>query len=73
MDITILPSIDQSVDIILYLTIISKTVRIWDRLNIPRKFFRQVLLEELVVGRAASSHHVDGSLDLLHPVVPDVL
>ena len=63
-------------DAIPYLTILSETVRKWDRLNIPRKFFGQVFLCQLVIRRVAKAAPfslLDCSIDFLHPVVPDVL
>ena len=63
-------------DAIPYLTILSETVGKVDRLNIPRKFFGQVLLCQLVsrrVPKAAPFSLLDGSVDFLHPVVPDIL
>ena len=63
-------------DIILYLTKVSKRIRKENRLNISRKFFisfGQFLLCQLVVRKVAPFPHLDGSVDLLHPVVSDVL
>ena len=60
--------------ILVYLTIISKTVRIKDRLDIPWKFyinFGQVTLRQSV--KVALFSNLDGSIDLFHPVVPNVL
>ena len=63
---------------IFYLTKVSQGFRKENRLNISRKFivnFDQVLFCKFVFRseEVAPFSHLNGSIDLLHPVVPDVL